>query len=90
MPKRKSIPPFRTAGSMAPDSIVWNGEPGIYNINSSTEGGTISVEFLTNLSGGVPTYMRGFMSNSLVLPKFQGEYGPPFLITGSGSSGEMM
>ncbi len=43
----------------------------------ATEGGTISVEFLTNPSGGATTYMSGFLSNSLVVsPKFQGEYGP--------------
>jgi len=44
---------------------------------SITEEGNLSVAFLTNLSGGVTTYMKGFISydEENKQPLFRGDYG---------------
>ncbi|MFS4446210.1 hypothetical protein [Maribacter sp. 2307UL18-2] len=42
---------------------------------TTIEGGSILVDFITNLSGGETTYMRGYLANSAYLPKFTGDYG---------------
>ncbi|WP_430908544.1 hypothetical protein [Maribacter sp. 2-571] len=42
---------------------------------AAVSGGSLLIEFTTNLSGGDVTYMRGFLSNSLNTPSFLGTYG---------------